>query len=134
MKHTLTVTFTAIAAIVLCWNWSQPARTQTSGAPASELASFRIVFGALQERGADYSGAISLTGGGLVRIAPWRFFAGDAVDASGKWKLTLKRTQLETQPDQPRPLSTPGQIPQLAPAGVTVTVDAPATATARVTT
>src|SRR6266545_8029062 len=98
MKHTLTLTFTAIAAILVGWNWTQSAPLQTSGAPTPGLTSFRIVFGALQERSADYSGAISLTGGKLVRIVPWRFFGGDAVEAPGKWKLTIKRTQLETQP------------------------------------
>src|SRR5438445_2796554 len=41
---------------------------------------------------------------------------------------------MESQPDQPSPLSTAGQIPLLVPAGVTITVDAPATATAHIAT
>ena len=134
MKHPLTLTLTAITAILIGWNWSQSAPLQTIGAPAAGLTTFRIVFGALQERSADYSGSVSVTGGKLVRVAPWRFFGSDAVQAPDKWKLTIKRTQLETQPDQPRPLSTPAQIPALAPAGITVTVDAPASASARITT
>ena len=134
MKNTLTLTLAAITAILVGWNWSQSAPLQSSGAPAAGLTTFRIVFGALRERSADYSGSISLSGGKLLQIAPWRFFGGDAVQPPGKWKLTIKRTLLESQPDQPRPLSTPGQIPMLAEAGVTITVDAPATSTARITT
>src|SRR6266852_930877 len=75
-----------------------------SGAPPAAPTSFRIVFG------------------------------GDAVQGSGKWKLTIKRSVLETQPDQPRALTSQGQIPILVPAGVTVTVDAPAMATAHLAT
>src|SRR5260221_1215925 len=134
MKNPVTLTLSAIAAILLGWNWSQSAPLQNAGAPAAGLTSFRIIFGALQERSADYSGAVSITGGKLVRVAPWRFFGSDAIEPRDKWKLTIKRTLVESQPDQPRPLSTPGQIPMLWTAGVTVTVDAPATATARVST
>ncbi len=134
MKNPVTLTLSAIAAVLLGWNWSQSAPLQNAGAPAAGLTSFRIIFGALQERSADYSGAVSITGGKLVRVAPWRFFGSDAIEPPDKWKLTIKRTLLESQPDQPRPLSTPGQIPMLSTAGVTVTVDAPATATARVST
>ncbi|HTM48981.1 MAG TPA: hypothetical protein VL285_09885 [Bryobacteraceae bacterium] len=134
MKRLLTVTLATGAAVLIGWNWIQSAPLQTGAAPAAGLTSFRIIFGARQERSADYSGGISLTGGRLVRVAPWRFFGGDAVQPPDKWKLTIKRTQLESQPDQPRPLSTPGMIPQLSPAGVTVTVDAPAAGSAHLTT
>src|SRR5438105_2697482 len=79
-----------ITMVLVCWTWSRSAPLQSGGAPAAGLTSFRIVFGALQERGADYSGSVSLSGGRVVRVAPWRFFGGDAVDGSGQWKLTIK--------------------------------------------
>jgi hypothetical protein len=134
MKNTLALTFTTIAALLICWNASQSAALQTGSAPAAGLTSFRIIFGALQERSVDYSGSVLVTSGKLVRVTPWRFFGPDAIEPPNKWKLTVKRTLLESQPDQPRPLSTPGQIPTLATAGVTVTVDAPSSATVRVST
>src|SRR5207302_2944764 len=120
--------------ILVCWTWSRSAPLQSGGAPGMGLTSFRIVFGALKERGGDYSGSVSLSEGRLVRVAPWRFFGDDAVQGSSQWKLTIKRTVLESQPDQPRPLSMPGPVPVLAPAGVTITVDAPAAAIAHVST
>jgi len=123
----------AIAAILLGWNWSQSAPLQTAGAPAAGLTSFRIIFGALQERSLDYSGSVSVTGGKLVHIAPWRFF--------GSTRSSLPTNGSSHQADSAReparsaaPAITPGQIPMLSTAGVTVTVDAPPTATAHVTT
>src|SRR4051812_20874336 len=132
MRRILGLTAFATAAIFIGRSWIESAPLQ-SGPPPGGQTSFRIVFGALQERGADYSGSVSLSDGKVTKVAPWRFLAGDAVQGGG-WKLTIKRIVMETQPDQPRPLSTPAQIPLLVPAGVTVTVDAPATATAHIAT
>src|SRR4051812_26051578 len=134
MKRLLTLTLATTTAILIGWNWSQSAPLQTGSAPAAGLTTFRIVFGALRERSVDYSGGIALSGGRIAHIAPWRFFGGDAIQPPDKWKLPNKRTQLETQPDQPRPFSPPGQVPTLATAGVTVTVEAPAAVSAHVTT
>src|SRR5215472_15058176 len=134
MKKSFPLLLAAVTAALLSRNWIQSAPLQTGAAPASTLASFRIVFGEKQEHSLDYSGSIALTAGKVVKITPWRFFGTDAVSGDNQWKLTIKRTQLESQPDEPRPLATPAQMPMLAPAGVVVTVDAPATAIARVTT
>src|ERR1700674_484873 len=134
MKKSFALLIATATVALLSRNWIQSAPLQSAAAPASALTSFRIVFGEKQERSLDYSGSISLTAGNLVRITPWRFFGSDAVQGANQWKLTIKRTQFESQPDEPRPLSTPGQMPMLVPAGVVVTVDAPATAIARVTT
>ena len=70
MKTTLTLTLTAISVILVCRNWSQSAPLQSPSVPAAGLISFRIVFGALQERGLDYSGSISLSAGKIVRLFP----------------------------------------------------------------
>jgi len=102
-------------------------------ATAGQL-SFRIVFGENQELPADYSGSISVTPGKIVRIAPWRFFEDDAIQGADSWKLQLKRAVFENQPDKPRPFNAGGSIKNIVPAGVTVRVDAPESATARVTT
>jgi hypothetical protein len=133
MKKTLTLAIFVIAAI-LVGRRIQSAPLQTGGAPATNLTSFRIVFGEKQERSLDYSGSIALTAGKVAKLTPWRFFGTDAVQGDSRWKLTIKRTQLESQPDEPRPLATPAQMPMLAPAGVIVTVDAPPTTIARVST
>ena len=134
MKKSFALLIATATVALLSRNWIQSAPLQSAAAPASGLTSFRIVFGEKQERTMDYSGSISLTAGNLVRIAPWRFFGSDAVQGADRWKLSIKRTQFESQPDEPRPLATPGQMPMLVPAGVVVTVDAPATAIARVVT
>src|SRR5438445_637017 len=102
MKRALTLMAFGITAIFIGRDWIQSAPLQ-SAPPSAAQTSFRIVFGALQERGADYSGSVSLSDGQVTQIAPWRFFGGDAVQAGGKWKLAIKRSGMEMQPDQPRP-------------------------------
>ena len=103
-------------------------------AAAAEPMAFRIVFGDRRDRPADYSGSIELTAGKVVRIEPWRFLAGDAIQGTRGWKLTLKRRPFENQPDKPRRMMADPQVVNVVPAGVVVTVNAPATATARVRT
>src|SRR5260370_14864082 len=132
MKKTFALLIAAITVALLSRNWIQSAPLQSVAAPAAGFTSFRIVFGEKQERSLDYSGSITLTDGKLVRLTPWRFFGSDAVQGLNQWKLTIKRTQFESQPDEPRPLSTPVQMPMLVPAGVILTVDAHGTAIARV--
>ncbi|MCP5115015.1 MAG: hypothetical protein GY953_29650 [bacterium] len=101
---------------------------------AAAPMSFRILFGENQERLADYSGSVSLSQGRVLRTTPWRFFKDDAVEGTNSWKLQLKRTVFENQPDEPRPFNSGGPLENIVPAGVDVTVDAPESATARVTT
>ncbi|HFB98751.1 MAG TPA: hypothetical protein ENJ62_06395, partial [Bryobacterales bacterium] len=103
-------------------------------AAAAEPMAFRIVFGDRRDRPADYSGSIQLTAGKVERIEPWRFLDGDSVQGTSGWKLTLKRRPFENQPDKPRRMMADPQVINVVPAGVVVTVDAPATAAARVRT
>src|SRR5713226_5691733 len=91
VKNILTLTITTIAVILICRNWSQSAPLQSGAAPAAGLTSFRIVFGERQESSLDYSGSISLSEGKIVRLEPWRFFGGDAVQEPNQWRLTIKR-------------------------------------------
>ncbi len=134
MKKAFAVTLATLAAALLSHNWIQSAPLQSGAELATRPTTIRIVFGEKQERSLDYSGSISLSDGQLIRLAPWRFFGGDSVTTPNQWKLTIKKIAFESQPDQARPLSTPGQMPLLVPAGVEVTVSAPASAVAHVTT
>jgi len=126
-----------IAAIVfvalglLAANWNRATVLSQGAAPAEGPVTFKVVFGERQDRTADYSGTVSLSDGKVLRITPWRFFAQDAVNGVTGWKLVLKRIPFENQPDQPRPISTPGQNLNIVPAGVYVTIEA--SSSARVT-
>src|SRR5579864_5411075 len=111
MKKTLALLIATVTVALLSRNWIQSAPLQSATASSSVLTSFRIVFGEKQERSLDYSGSIALTAGKLVRLTPWRFFGPDAVQGDDHWRLSIKRTQFESQPDDPRPLATPGQMP-----------------------
>jgi len=108
--------------------------TATCALAAADPVAFRIVFGNQRDRPADYSGSVSLTTGKIVSLRPWRFFQGDAIQPPNAWKLTIKRTRFENQPDNPRRMMTGPNIENVVPAGVVLTVEAPATATARVRT
>ncbi len=101
---------------------------------ADEAVSFRIVFGERRDRPADYSGSIQLTAGRVTRLAPWRFFGGDAIEGERAWKLTVKKARFENQPDAPRPMMTGVEVLNVVPAGVVVTAEAPESAIARVRT
>src|SRR5262245_14090063 len=113
MKKPLLLFATALGAAFLSSNWTQSAPLQSGSPQSHDRASFRIVFGEKQGRSLDYSGSISLSEGKVVGLKPWRFFGGDAAQGVDQWKLTTKRSLFESQPDQPRPLSTPGQMPML---------------------
>ncbi len=106
------------------------ARPQSASA---NTLSFRITFGEKQDLAGNYSGSITLSQGTVVRILPWRFGPADAVEGGSAWKLQLRRINFENQPDAPTPI---GQAvaQNIVPAGVDVTVDAPASATAQVRT
>ncbi|MGO8789772.1 MAG: hypothetical protein ACLQVL_20630 [Terriglobia bacterium] len=107
---------------------------QASAPLPDKTLSFRIVFGERQERLADYSGSVTLDAGKVVTVMPWRLFKEDAVNSDGSWKVHIKHIQFENQPDSPRPLDTAERVVNFVPAGVTVTVEAPPTARAKVRT
>ena len=134
MKKAVYVALPVLPLLFLSVNWIKSAPAQAPAARADNAFSFRIVFGETQGRAEDYSGSISLTQGKVVEITPWRFFGGDALEGSSGWKLNIKSHNFENQPDEPRPIATPGGFQNFVPAGVVVTVDAPMTATAHVRT
>jgi hypothetical protein len=123
----------AAAAALISLEWSRSAPLQNQAAPAAGSTGFKITFGDRQETVADYSGSVSLSSGKVVRIMPWRFQRDDGVSGS-TWKLKLTRMLFENQPDLPRPIPSPGQVLNIVPAGVVVTVDAPETAGVQVKT
>lgn len=122
-------------ALSVRWLWqTQPVQAQAQSVPDGSAVSLRIVFGEKQESTRDYSGSITMSQGRVLAIQPWRFFGGDAVNGTSGWRLNLKYAVFESQPDHSRPLSTPGPPQNIVPAGVTVTLEAPPTAVARVST
>ncbi len=102
--------------------------------PAAGPTTFRVVFGDQRDRPADYSGTLRLSSGRVTALEPWRFLEGDTVSGTSGWTLNLKRTRFEEQPASPRPMMTGAQTLNVVPAGLTVTVEAPDTATARFST
>src|SRR5690242_4166843 len=110
-----------------------PAPPANAPLPAA-TAAFRITFGELQEQETDYSGTLSLAEGQVRELIPWRFFGNDQLEGANSWSLRTARANMENQPDQPRPISTPGPGQNIVPKGISAIVDAPATANATVQT
>lgn len=131
MRKILFFSLAAVPLAVFSFAWLRPAPSQPAAAAPGSAVTFRVVFGENQERPKDYSGSVTVTQGRVLHVEPWRFGAGDAVEGSS-WKLTTKYAVFENQPDFPRPMSTPGAPQNLVPAGVTITVEAPPSATARI--
>ena len=134
MRDSLLFVLVLAAAAALALTWTQSTPAQPPGAPPDNTLSFRIVFGEKQQKAGDYSGTVSLSAGKVLRLAPWRFFREDAIRASSGWKLDIKRAMFENQPNDPTPLTGQGAYQNLVPAGVTVTVEAPPSATVQVQT
>ena len=122
----------AVIGILALIPRDRSAPAQAPGPLPDNALSFRIVFGERQERLEDYSGSLTLDTGKIANVLPWRLFKEDAVNADGSWKLHVKRLRFENQPDVPQLLDTTERVLNFVPAGVTVTVEAPSTATARV--
>jgi len=101
--------------------------------PAAHTA-VRMTFGERQDREADYSGTLTLSEGRIIELIPWRFFGQDAIEGPNAWKLFTRRANMEDQPDQPRPISTPGQNQNVVPKGLSAVLDAPDTASATIQT
>lgn len=104
-----------------------PRQQQAAAAPAADSISFRVVFGNQRTAPKDYSGSVSVTGGALRGLEPWRFLQNDAITGPNSWTLQIRRTIFENQPDAPQPMANGGPAPQnIVPAGLIVTVDASA--------
>jgi hypothetical protein len=135
MRKVLLVSFVLLAAALAPFLWTRPAPAQSgAAAPPDNTISFRVIFGEKQMRAEDYSGSVSLTAGKVVRIAPWRFFGQDEVQGTRGWKLQIKSTNFGNQPEWRTALDSLGPVQNLVPAGVDITAEAPASATAQIRT
>jgi len=132
MKRALLVGLVLFAGGLLCWSWLKPAPSLAVASPATDALGFRITFGEKQERPRDYSATLALSTGKVAGLVPWRFFGGDQVAEPASWKLQIKRTVFEHQPDRPVPVASMIRPDNLVPAGVDVAVQAPSTATATI--
>jgi hypothetical protein len=101
---------------------------------SDDLLAFRIVFGELQEKAADYSGSLALSTGEVIRLTPWRFLRQDRMEGPNGWKLHIEPAGFENQPDRPVPLMMDQGARNLVPGGVEATVRAPASAVVHVRT
>jgi hypothetical protein len=129
MKRILLIALPLFPAALMYFHTTRSAPAEQPGQRAAQAVSFRVVFGWKQEKALDYSGSISLSEGKVLTVKPWRFFGDDSVKGSS-WKLALRKTAFENQPDKPAP----GGVQNFVPAGVVVTVEAPSSAVARIRT
>jgi len=115
------------AGILFCLPFLFLAHPQTQAPqeriPTPDVISFRIVFGYQRAAVKPYGGSITVTGGALRGIEPWRFGKDDAIVDVNSWKLEIKRTVFENQPDMPQPLSGGETTQNIVPAGLIVTLD-----------
>src|SRR5215469_9186774 len=113
------------AGILFCLPFLFLAHPQTQAPqeriPTPDVISFRIVFGYQRAAVKPYGGSITVTGGALRGIEPWRFGKDDAIVDVNSWKLEIKRTVFENQPDMPQPLSGGETTQNIVPAGLIVT-------------
>lgn len=128
------ISLAALIATIVPLIWTRPVPQRIGGSNSDEMLGFRMVFGELQERAADYSGSLALSAGKVVRLAPWRFLRQDAIEGTTGWKVQIKRIGFENQPDRPVPIMVNRASQNLVPEGVEVTVKAPFSATAHVRT
>ncbi len=118
----------ACAAVVLALAAARPqvraARAAAAPPPADDTIAFRVVFGYRRVAAKPYDGSVSVTGGTLRSLEPWRFTQTDAIQPPNSWKLEIHRLVFENQPDNPTSVAASG-IPtrNLVPAGLFVTVD-----------
>ncbi len=124
----------ALGAICLLISLDHPVPLPAAGPPSDKTISFRIVFGEKQQRREDDSGSLALNEGKVINVTPWRLYGEDGVNPDGSWKVHVKLISFENQPDAPRPMDTSDAVFNYVPAGVTLTVEAPPTATAQVRT
>ncbi len=105
--------------------WLQENRSAARNTPPiDDTISFRVICGYQRTAVKVYDGFVSLTGGTLKNIEPWRFTQNDAITAPNSWKLQIKRLAFENQPDQPNRMADGGPPPMnLVPAGIIVTLD-----------
>ena len=115
----------AVVFLVVAFSQTPPRPTQARTA-APEPTSFRVVFGYQRSAEKRYDGSITVTGGALRSIEPWRFQREDAVTGPNSWTLQIRRMVFENQPDRPQALSGGPATQNVVPAGLIVTVDSTA--------
>ena len=62
----------AIAVALISLSWTQQRPQQNGSPPAAAPFSFKITFGELRDRAADYSGSVTLSQGKVLGVSPWR--------------------------------------------------------------
>ncbi len=127
-----TVSAGALAFLVFTLAQTPPQRAVPSpaGAAPAPRTAIRILFGEKQERETDYSGSLELSEGRVTGLIPWRFFGTDEIQNGNAWTLVTRRSAMEDQPDQPRPIATAGNSLNIVPKAVSAVIDAPPSATA----
>jgi len=92
-------------------------------APVDDAVTFRVVLGYRRTAPKSYDGTVSVSGGSLRSLEPWRFLDGDAITPPDSWKLRVRRVIFENQPDAPSSMAGGPQPMNLVPAGLLVTVE-----------
>src|SRR5438270_202273 len=65
---------------------------------AAGAAGIRILFGMTDTKETRWDGSLSVQGGHVAAIEPWRFENDDALIGDGGWKLTTHRIRLAFVP------------------------------------
>ena len=115
------------ATVLTLVTYSQLQRSRAVAArPAPDAITARVVFGYQRSAVKTYDGHLRVKAGALRGIEPWRFLQDDAITGPDSWKLQIRRTVFENQPDAPQTMAS-GPFPQnIVPAGIFVTVDSTA--------
>ena len=107
---------------------------RSAAAEPQRTTAFFVLFGDLQESETDYSGTLALSDGRVRELLPWRFFGDDRISGPTSWTLRTSLANIESQPDQPRPLLEQGPDRHLVPKGITAILDASSAAHVRIQT
>jgi len=100
---------------------------------SGQTQSSRVVFGERADQAGDFSGRVTVTPKRVLRLEGWRFFGEDRITGADSWLLSIKRVRFENQPDAPRQIMNGPFVTNVVPAGIDVTVEAPADARVEVT-
>jgi hypothetical protein len=115
-----------LLAVIVFWLplRSHPQTAQKANpAAGGNTISLQITFGYLRRGERVFDGSLQVSGGRLLKLEPWRFFAGDAIQDGNRWKLRTRKIVFENQPDQPNTIPTASPSRNLVPAGVIATID-----------
>src|SRR5437868_3729135 len=107
MRRAILAILAPCAAVLLLIRFAQPQprRPVAQRPPATDAISFRVVFGYQRTAVKTYDGSVTVSGGTLRGIEPWRFLQNDAITGPDSWKLEIRRVIFENQPDQPQSMA-----------------------------